>query len=238
MDISEVFDSVARELGVGRASADFAPYSELKHTWRVVGCKASFKVSDYLVDAPDDVIDSLARYLVPMAFCTEPSGAGSERYLTFLRSRQFWQRKRELYLSRAKNLSLDPKGRNRDLKAVFDYVNSTYFRSKIGNPILAWVSESPARRLGYYFEPLNLLAVNRVLDAERVPRFVLEFVVYHELLHHIDAESGRRTKRVHHTKSFKAQEHRFSSYVEAERWLRRLVSEHRRSRRSGSVPRA
>jgi hypothetical protein len=238
VDISDVFDSVSQELGVGRASAAFCPYSELKHTWRRTGRQMSFKISDYLKDAPPEVVDSLARYIVPMASGTASSESASQSYLAYIRSREFWAHNQALYLSRSRSLTIDPRGEHRDLKIVFDYVNSTYFNSKVRDPVLAWVSESPARRLGYYFEPLNLLAVNRVFDAERVPRYALEFVVFHELLHHIDAESGRRAKRVHHTKSFREQERRFSSYADAERWLGRLVVEHKRCRKRGGVPRA
>jgi hypothetical protein len=238
VDISEVFDSVSQELGVGRVSAEFCPYSELKHTWRRTGRQTSFKISDYLRDAPPEVLNSLARYIVPMAFGTTSSEPASQGYLAHVQSKEFWAQNQALYLSRARNLKIEPRGERRDLKIVFDYVNSTYFNNKVKDPVLAWVSESPARRLGYYFEPLNLLAVNLVFDAERVPRYVLEFVVYHELLHHVDAESGRKAKRVHHTKGFREQERRFTSYADAERWLSRLVAEHKRSRRRGGVPRA
>jgi hypothetical protein len=231
VDISELFDSVSHELGVGHASVSFSPYAELKHTWRRSGRHVSICISDYLEDAPEDVLESLASYLIPKAFGISPPEERCERYLDFLRSRQFWQGKRSMYLSRARNLSVEPKGRWRDLKTVFDYVNSSYFGNKVRDPTLAWVAESPARRLGYYFDPLDLLVVNRVFDAERVPRYVLEFVIYHELLHHIDAESGKRTQRVHHTKSFREQECKFSSYVEAEKWLSKLVAEYRRSKK-------
>jgi len=102
----------------------------------------------------------------------------------------------------------------------------------------AWVEESPLVRFGFYFEPLNLLAANKVLDAERIPRYVLEFVMYHELLHHVDAGNGRMRRRVHHTKEFREQEKAFSHYEEAEHWLRRIVSEIRSKKRSGLVPQA
>jgi hypothetical protein len=238
VDISILFDSVAGELGVGHASASYGSFSDLKHTWRRTGRNATFKVSDYLDGAPDDVIESLAWYLVSRAFDVGCPNGRPEKYLDYMRSRRLWDTKRPLYLSRARGLCLDPLGQCRDLRAVFDYVNSTYFGEKLGDPTLAWVDESPAVRLGYYFGPLNLLAVNKVFDSERVPRYVLEFVVYHELLHHIDAESGRRTKRVQHTRRFREQERRFSSWADAEEWLSRLVAEYKRSKKRGSVPRA
>jgi len=238
MDISKRFESVSGQLGVGHAVASFHPYSELKHTWRREGDRVTFKISDYLKDSPEDVLESMAWYLVCRAFRRKCPVGHSERYLVYSRSSELWSNVNGIYLARSKNLILEPRGKQRNLSSVFDYVNSNYFRGKIRNPILAWVAESPSQRLGFYFAPLNLLAVNTAFDSERVPRYVLEFVVYHELLHHLDATDGKPRRRVHHTKSFKEQERLFSSYADAERWLRRVAAVGRDRRRWASVPRA
>jgi len=238
VDISKRFESVSGQLGVGHAVASFYPYFELKHTWRREGDRVTFKISDYLKDSPEDVLESMAWYLVCRAFRRKCPVGHSERYLVYSRSSELWGNVKGTYLARSKNLILEPRGKQRNLSTVFDYVNSNYFRGKIRNPILAWVAESPSQRLGFYFAPLNLLAVNTAFDSERVPRYALEFVVYHELLHHLDATDGKPRRRVRHTKSFKEQERLFSSYADAERWLRRVAAVGRDRRRWASVPRA
>lgn len=219
----QTFLAVSKKLWSGDVSVAFFPYSELKHTWVLERDRIEFRLSDYLVDAPDDVIESLAWYLVCRATRARCEDARKSRYLEFVRSREFWNGNKELYLKRAKALSKESVGKARDLGVVFDYVNTCYFSGAIRRPTLAWTSESPRRRLGYYFEPLNLLAINSVMDSEGVPRYVLEFVMYHELLHHIDADSHRRGKRIHHTKRFREQERRFNHFDDAEKWLRRLA---------------
>jgi len=231
VDICDRFESVSNELGVGHAIARFYPYTELKHTWRREADSVSFRLSDYLKDSPEDVLDSMAWYLVCKAFRKECPHQRSERYLRFSRSIELWDRVRDLYISRAKSLMLVPKGKHRDLSTVFDYVNLNYFGNKIHDPILAWINESPSHRLGFYFAPLSLLAVNTAFDSEHVPRYALEFVVYHELLHHLDAIDAKPRRRVHHTKSFKEQERLFSSYADAERWLRRIAACDRKTKK-------
>ncbi len=223
MDLDDAFKEAAARLAVGPVSAQFYPYSELRHTWITNGHAIAFKVSDYLDGAPDEVMESLARYLVSKAFGRE-CGDGCAAYLAYSTSEGLWDSVKDRYVQRAKNLSFDVKGHARDLRAVFDYVNSFYFAGRAPEPILAWVRESPRRRLGYYFEPLRLLAANRVLDQDTVPRYVLEFVMYHELLHHLRGGDGRPVRRVHHNKEFKVQERAFSHYEEAEGWLRKIVS--------------
>lgn len=229
MDLDTAFKGAAARLGLGRVRAEFYPFSELRHTWTHNGGELSFRISDYLEGAPQEIIESLSGYLLCRAqhmTCAADVGAP---YLAYANSRAFWASVKETYLSRARRLSFEADGGSRNLKIVFNYVNSRYFSGRAPEPILAWVSESPRRRLGFYFEPLRLLAANRILDSESIPRYVLEFVMYHELLHHLSAGDGGRVRRVHHTKQFKAQERAFTHFEEAESWLRRIVCA-RRSR--------
>jgi len=224
VSLGKAFASAGRELGRPEVFAAFYPYSELKHTWKGDRERITFKISDYLSDAPENVLESLSWYLLSRAVGMKCPLEKSDRYLVYARSRELWESKKELYLSRSRNLSFEPRGSARDLREVFDYVNSFYFASRLQDPILAWATESPQRRLGFYFQPLNLLVANRALDSNAVPRYVLEFVVFHELLHHVSAGSGRAARRVHHTLEFKNQERAFSHYDDAKRWLRRIAS--------------
>lgn len=224
MDLESAFKDAAARIGAGPVRAEFFPYSELKHTWTRAGRRANFKISDYLENAPDEVLGSLGIYLVSRAFGKDCGRDLRMAYIAYASSSEMWEAARDRYLGRAKNLSFEVKGRSRNLRTVFDYVNSYYFCRKAPEPTLAWVSESPRRRLGYYFEPLRILATNRSLDSDTVPRYVLEFVVYHELLHHLRAGDGQALRRVHHTKEFRAQERGFLHFDEAEGWLRKIAS--------------
>jgi len=225
VNLQRHFSEVCRSLGKDAVSARFHPYAELKHTWCSAGGHIEFKVSDYLEGSPNEVVESMAWYLLCRAFRRKCPEGKADRYLVYAHSSELWARNKDMYISRARSLSFDPRGEVRDLDTVFRYVNSFYFQGELPYPTLAWSAESPRTRLGFYFSPLNLLAANRVLDSERVPRYVLEFVVYHELLHHVNAGGRSPRRRVHHTKSFREQEMAFSHYEDAERWLRKLVRE-------------
>lgn len=223
MDLEGVFRQVNKRLAGGRVLAEYHPYAELKHTWRERRGTLHFRVSDYMDRAPAEVTEAMAWYLLCRAYGKKCPDGMAERYLTYARSRELWAPKRNVFMGRARNLSFRPVGTYRDLGTVFDYVNSCYFDGRIRRPDLAWTKESPSSRLGFYFEALDLLAANRALDSERVPRYVLEFVVYHELLHGVLDPGGTPRRRVHHTKEFRELERRFSMHAEAERWLSRLA---------------
>jgi hypothetical protein len=223
VDLDAFFKPVNKQLGGGRLSVSFHPYGELKHTWRRRGGHLTMRVSDYLDHAPGEVMEAFAWYILCRAYERECPEAMAERYLAYARSRELWVPKKDTYMSRARNLSFRARGEARDLRPVFDYVNACYFEGGIRSPDLAWAKESPATRLGFYFEPLSLLAVNKVLDSEKVPRFVLEFVVYHELLHGVMEAKGSPARRIHHTREFRERERAFSMYKDAEGWLTKLA---------------
>ena len=224
MVLSDAFRAVDAKIAGGRLSASYYPYRELKHTWRVRDGATIIRVSDYMRGAPEDVLESLAWYLVCRARGKECPEGASERYLRYVQSPEFWSSRRDLYLSRAKNLVFRAKGNERDLGEVFDYVNACYFSDRLDRPELAWARESPRKRVGFYHESLGILAVNRALDSVRVPRYVLEFVVYHELLHGIlDLDDGIQ-RRIRHTAEFRRMEMGFVRYDDAQSWLARIAA--------------
>jgi hypothetical protein len=57
-----------------------------------------------------------------------------------------------------------------------------------------------------------------VLDSPRVPRFVLEWIVFHEILHHVLPVERAGTRRRYHTEAFRAFERGFERYEEARAW--------------------
>jgi len=229
--LQDAFEGVAASLDAGAVSTAFYPYSELRHSWKLGPQSVSFRVSDYLDGAPDEILSSLAWYLMSKALGRECQPGRSDAYLAHSRSRALWQPKKELYLRRAHALSVCAKGEARDLSVVFEYVNACYFEGRFGSPTLAWADESPSRRLGFYFEPLDLMAANRVLDSPSVPRYVLEFVMYHELLHCVVPPRGTPSRRIYHSREFRERERAFSMYGDARRWLEKLVAVRRRHKR-------
>jgi hypothetical protein len=223
MDLDGIFQEVNVGLGKGEVSAEFYPYRELKHTWKGSARRLRFRISDYVDRSPEGVLVSLAWYLLCRASGVECPAGEDTRYHDYAWSRELWEPKRETYFQRAKNLNFHSVGKVRDLSHVFEYVNSFYFAGKLRRPALAWSSESPSTRLGFYFQPLDLLAANRALDSERVPRYVLEFVVYHEILHGVRRPLPGTRRRVHHDREFKLREREFTMYSEAEKWLSEIA---------------
>ena len=61
--LNEIFERIGEENGM-RASAEFAAFTDLKVKWVRTSDWAEFRVSDYLRDAPEGVIEDLARTIM------------------------------------------------------------------------------------------------------------------------------------------------------------------------------
>lgn len=120
---------------------------------------------------------------------------------------------------------LATKGKVYNLQKIYDKVNREYFGNKLKLAI-TWFGDGKKKNrsrvnFGAYFEQLKLIKINRLLDNEAFPDYVVEFVIYHEMLHAIYTpfvkDSGRRCV---HTPDFKKMERRFHKYREADRWIK------------------
>lgn len=94
-------------------------------------------------------------------------------------------------------------------------------------------NKTPSRRsirLGSMDERRGLIRIHPTLDSAAVPLHVVDFVVWHELCHHIrpplSKELARATSdnRIHH-RAFRALEARFPAMEAAERWIHRNLDD-------------
>jgi hypothetical protein len=114
-------------------------------------------------------------------------------------------------------------GRFRSLEECFARVNARFFAGALPKPELCWSPRRSRRLLASYQERSDRVIVSRLFDSDRVPLFILDYLMYHELLHK-RLGIGRRAdgKRHLHGAAFRQLERRFDRYAEAAAFLRRL----------------
>jgi hypothetical protein len=130
--------------------------------------------------------------------------------------------------ARIRKLVLQPVGMALDLREVFADLNERYFEGRVAAGI-TWGKASVASRcgrrrsaslqLGSYSYEDRLIRLHRVLDHPEVPRYVVEAVVFHEMLHSDMPPEIRGGKRQFHTPEFRRRERQYRSLTRAERWI-------------------
>jgi hypothetical protein len=114
------------------------------------------------------------------------------------------------------------RGRHHDLEEVFERVNEEYFGGRLERPILTWSRAITRRKLGHYQPSRDTVMISSTLDDPAIPPYVLDFVMYHELLHKKLGAKVARGRRHVHTPEFRRAERGFRHYREAEDYLKNL----------------
>jgi predicted metal-dependent hydrolase len=116
-----------------------------------------------------------------------------------------------------------PRGRHFDLHSLFDRLNAAYFRGRLHRPHIGWSARGWRRQFGCYDPGPNQILLNRRMDHPRIPQFVVEYVLFHEMLHvkHPTRRSG--CSLVSHSREFREEEKRFAEFERARRILDRLA---------------
>ena len=115
------------------------------------------------------------------------------------------------------------RGEAHDLSAVYTNLNERFFGGGLEVPITWGRGVGRARRggltFGSYDPVLALIRIHPVLDRPEVPRYFLESVVYHEMLHHhMGGVPDRAGRTVYHTRAFREAEAQYPRHEDALAW--------------------
>lgn len=169
-----------------------------------------------LTTAPDSVLIALLETALG-----NPSQSSRKQIRNFTFSRMYQSTREHLeYLGIPKGSFAE--GSVHHLGESFERVNLAYFDGLISAPHLVWNNRSTVRKFGHYQWDIDTVMVSRTLDQRRVPEFVVDFVMYHELLHKKLGAHLVNSRRMVHTSAFREQEAKFSRFDEAQRYLNRI----------------
>jgi predicted metal-dependent hydrolase len=124
-----------------------------------------------------------------------------------------------------KPLSINAQGKYHSLNEIFDFLNTRYFDDRI-KAVITWGKRRSRwykgkRTLGSYDQSNSVIRINPLLDQKSVPKYFVEFIVYHEMIHADMKTKKDRGKKLIHTKEFKRREQLFEKYKKAVLWEKR-----------------
>jgi hypothetical protein len=200
--------------------------------------RLTLRIHRSFVAAPDEVLRAVATFV--------ESRRGSDRAreaLTVLRD-HFSRYRGPVRTAARRRLGLQPDGDFFNLRELRDDLNQRYFDGKLKAEITwgkggggAASSCRGGRRtrkstiqLGSYSYEDKLIRIHRALDQPTVPRYVVEAVVYHELLHAAMPPVVQNGRRYVHTPEFRRRERLFRHTDRAEQWVKEHLPELLRAR--------
>lgn len=200
----------------------FRRFTSLNTTIRLREGQVYVSLSDLLEGAPEPVIRAIAHILLAKLYRKPIDPAQNHRYRRFASSSAVTRQTELIRGARGSKRYFGPQGHYYNLEEVFDSLNLRFFGGLMGRPELTWSGHHAKRSLGHYDAAHNTIVVSRVFDRPSSPRYAIEYLLYHEMLHLKHPVKMNGTRRCVHSRDFKDEEKIFPQLKEALAFIKRL----------------
>jgi predicted metal-dependent hydrolase len=222
----ELFQETHRELRpavpIPELKVEFFAFANVNNTIRLRQGRLLVRLSDLLEGAPEAVLRAIAHILLAKMYRQPIDRGHAARYRKYLASHEIVRKTHLVRQMRGRKLLLSARGHFYDLDAIFEDLNTRFFHGLLARPRMSWSQNKTRRILGHYDPAHNAIIISRVFDHVAMPRYVLEYIVYHEMLHLKHPVKLRGSRRCVHSAEFQAEEKLFPRVVEANAFLKRL----------------
>ena len=223
---AQIFQRIYTRLGCQarppRFVVEFYPYSNLVHTIRLRDETAYVRLSDILRKAPLSVLEAAAAILLGRLYRKRAPRELVDSYRRYSVARGTHRRVMATRMRRGRRNDSGAKGATHNLAPLFSTLNRKYFGGRLHRPRLGWSKRNWRAQLGCFDPGLDQIVVNTRLDRAEVPQYVVEYVLYHEMLHVRHPIRVAACGLQAHSAAFRAEERRFADYQRAYKFLERM----------------
>ena len=201
---------------------EFYPFANVNNTIRLRKGELHVRLSDLLEGAPETVLDSIAHILLAKIYRKRVEPKHLSRYRKYVAGHDISAKAHLVRQMRGRKRIDTPQGDVFHLEEVFEDLNLRFFHGLLARPQMTWSRIRSRRSLAHYDPAHNAIVVSRVFDHPEVPRYAVEYIVYHEMLHLKHPVKLRGSRRCVHGKEFQAEEKLFPQVEQAKAFLRTL----------------
>lgn len=219
----EAFQVLEKSKPMPEIEIRFYPYIGINHTIRVRDGKIFVRIAELCREMPLAGHKALAYILVAKILRKKVPPKAREVYTSFIKTEEIRDQAIKNKKTRGRKIVTSAQGDVYDLDEIFDDINEIYFRDAIPKPVLSWSSGKTYRILGHHDSTHQTIIISKSLDDKKVPRFVVEYVVFHEMLHIFHPVEIRNGRRIVHSPQFKRNERTFEYFEQAESWIEKNV---------------
>lgn len=224
--LTDIFQRNYRELRPGvpipEIRLEFYPFANVNNTIRMRNGELHVRLSDLLEGAPENVLDSIAHVLLAKLYRKKVEPKHTARYRKYVGGHDISAKANLVRQIRGRKRIDSPQGDVFHLEAIFEDLNRQFFHGLLARPRMTWSRIRSRRSLAHYDPAHNAIVVSRVFDHPEVPRYAVEYIVYHEMLHLKHPVKLRGSRRCVHGKEFQAEEQLFPRVELAKAFLKTL----------------
>ena len=224
--LHHILEESHRELRPGaplpELAVEFFAFTSIKNTIRMRQGKLLVRLSDLLEGAPEPVLRAIAHILLAKMYRKPIEREPAARYRRYISSHDITRKAHLVRQMRGRKHLDSAQGRTYDLEAVFEDLNTRFFHGLLARPQMTWSRDHARNSLGHYDPAHNAIVVSRIFDHPRVPRYAVDYIVYHEMLHLKHPVKLRGSRRCVHSAEFQAEERSFPQLEEVKRFLKQI----------------
>ncbi len=225
-DLAVIFQECYRELRprapLPEFRVTFYPFANINNTVRLREGKILMRISDLLEGAPEQVVRAIVHILLAKLYRKAIDSGHNLRYRKYVSSHALLNKAELVRQLRGRKRIESAQGHVYDLEQIFDDLNTRFFHGLLARPQMTWSRDHARNMLGHYDPAHNAIVVSRIFDHPRIPRYAVEYLVYHEMLHLKHPVKMRGLRRCVHGREFQAEEKLFPHLEEAKAFLKRL----------------
>lgn len=228
---TEAFQILGQDKNIPAIEVRFYPYIGINHTIRVRTGRIFVRIAEICREMPREEQRALALILVAKLLRKKVPADARKLYSNFIKTQEIQGLAAENKRAKGRKIVTTSKGEIYDLDKIFENMNLIYFQNAVPKPVLTWSTRKTYRILGHHDAAHRTIVISRSLDRKKVPHYVVEYVVFHEMLHILHPTTHRNGRRYNHTPAFRRDEKKFAFFDEAENWIGRNVKALKRDAR-------
>ncbi|HUS18754.1 MAG TPA: hypothetical protein VMZ25_03815 [Terriglobales bacterium] len=225
-ELVQLFEQCYRELRPRAPMPEFHVafyhFTNINNTIRLRQNKILVRLSDLIEGAPRPILHAIAHILVAKLYRKPINPAQAARYRRYIAGHDLTEKAHLIRQIRGRKKIGSAQGKHYDLEAIFEELNQKFFFGLMARPLMTWSNHDSRQSLGHYDPAHNTIVVSKVFDRACVPRYAVDYLVYHEMLHLKHPVRLRGSRRCVHSREFVAEEKLFPLLERAKLFLKTL----------------
>ncbi len=179
-ELNMTFQKVGNYFGFENVEAEFSPFEDLKIKWCRTMNNASFYVSDYLAEAPKEVIEGIARAVFGKIRAEENSDY-PECTKEWLTSDEFRELNQDKYIERSRAIGDVENTEDKRLWDAYYRLMDAGLIEEIDGLKLFWSKDELVSKAGQSSCLMRVVIMNKRFQKDDIPSEVLDYCLLHEI---------------------------------------------------------